>query len=62
MKATGDAETLGIRLGLNMSTFRSGGERSNPLSYAGNAGLREKITQHRVVFYFGDLDVNSPTN
>src|SRR2546429_4799514 len=33
--------------GVEPATFRSGGERSNPLSYAGNLGLPEKITQPR---------------
>ncbi|SRR6266542_4292884 len=33
--------------GVEPATFRSGGERSNPLSYAGNACLPEKITQQR---------------
>ena len=41
--------------GVEPATFRSVGERSNPLSYAGNTGLREKIAQQRVVFYFGHL-------
>ena len=42
--------------GVEPATFRSGGERSNPLSYAGNTGLREKITQQRVGFYLAALD------
>jgi hypothetical protein len=33
--------------GIEPATSRSGGERSNPLSYAGNSCLQEKIAQHR---------------
>ena len=39
--------------GVEPATFRSGGERSNPLSYAGRRLEAEKIAQAEMVLLLG---------